>query len=150
MGLEINAPKTKAMCINTMHYLGSPLRIAGEAIEFLDSFTYLGSVISRDKSAQKDIKNRLSRARNAFANLRSLCRSSVYNIQTKLHLNNSNAKSALLYKSECWQVVEMDFLKIEVFYNGCLSKICRIFWAMTFSNLELYAKTNSEPILTSI
>ena len=33
----------------------------------VDSFTYPGSVISRNKSAQKDFKNILSKARNAFA-----------------------------------------------------------------------------------
>ena len=65
VGLEINAPKTKVMCINTT--LDAPLTIAGETI------TYLGSVISKDGSAQKDIKNRLSKARNAFASLKPVC-----------------------------------------------------------------------------
>ena len=58
VGLEINAPKTKVMCVNTT--LDAPLTIAGETLECVDSFTYLGSVISKDESAQKDIKNRLS------------------------------------------------------------------------------------------
>jgi hypothetical protein len=58
VGLEINAPKTKVMCINTT--LDAPLTIAGETLECVDGFTYLGSVISKDGSAQKDIKNRLN------------------------------------------------------------------------------------------
>ena len=47
-------------------------------------------------------------------------------------------------------VVEMDFHKIEAFHNGCLHRICRIFWPRIISNLELYAKTNSEPIKKAI
>ena len=55
VGLEINAPKTKVMCINTS--LDVPLRVASETPECTDRFTYLGSLISRDGSAQRDIKN---------------------------------------------------------------------------------------------
>ena len=69
-GLEINAPETKVMCINTT--LDVPLTVAGETLERVDSFTYLCSVISMDGSAQKDIKNILSKDRNAFASLRSV------------------------------------------------------------------------------
>ena len=67
MGLEINAPKTKVMCINTTS--DAPLTFAGETLECVDSFTYLWNVISKIWSAQKDIKNRLSKARNTFASL---------------------------------------------------------------------------------
>ena len=35
--LEINAPKTKVMCINTT--LGVPFTIAGETLECIDRFT---------------------------------------------------------------------------------------------------------------
>ena len=79
VGLEINAPKTEVMCINTT--LDAPLTITGEMLECEDSFTYLGSLISKDGSAQKDIKNRLTKARNYFASLIPVCRSSVYSIR---------------------------------------------------------------------
>ena len=91
--------KTKVMCINTT--LDAPLTIAGETLECVDSFTYLGSVISKDGSAQKDIKKILTKARNAFASLRPVWRSLVYSIRTKLHLYNSIVISVLLYGSEC-------------------------------------------------
>ena len=58
---------TKVMCINAT--LDAPLTVAGETLECVDSFTYLGSGISKDGGAQKDIKNILSKARNAFASL---------------------------------------------------------------------------------
>ena len=52
LGLEINAPKTKSTCINTT--LDAPLTVSGETLECVESFTYRGSVISSDGSAQKD------------------------------------------------------------------------------------------------
>ena len=48
------------MCISTT--LDAPLTISGEALECVDSFTYLLSVISKDGSEQKDIKIRLSKS----------------------------------------------------------------------------------------
>ena len=68
MRLEFNTPKSKVMCINIT--LDAPLRIAEKTLEYVDSFAYLGSVTSKDMSAQKNISNRLSNAMNAFANLR--------------------------------------------------------------------------------
>ena len=62
------------MCINTT--FDAPLTISGQTMKCVDSFIYLGvisimvkSVISKDGSEQKDIKNRLSKARYAFASL---------------------------------------------------------------------------------
>ena len=86
------------MCINTT--LDAPLTVAGETLEYLDSFTYLGSVIIKDGSAQKDNENRLTKARNAFASLRPVWRLLVYSIRTLLNLYNSIVKSVLLYRSE--------------------------------------------------
>ena len=114
-----NALKTKVMCINIT--LEAPLTIASITPECVDSFTYLGSVQSKDGSAQKDIKNRLSKARNAFAILRPVWRSSIYSIRTKLHL-----------------------------YNNIVKCICLILWPRTIINLDLHAKTHSERIRTVI
>ena len=129
-------------------YLDAPITILGETLECVDSFTYIGSVISTDGSAQKGIKNRLSKDRNAFANIRPVWRSSVYSIRAKLNLYNSIVKCVLLYGSECWKVVETDFHKFGGIsqWMRCLCRICRIFWPRTISNLELLAKTNSKPI----
>ena len=77
-------------------HLLAPLTVVGETLVCVDIYTYLGSVISKDMSAQKDTKNRLSKARNTFANLREVWRSLVYSIRSKLNLYNSIVKSVLL------------------------------------------------------
>ena len=138
-GLNISKKKSKIMCVNS-----SPTRtisIDGEPLETIDEFTYLGSVISTDNSAQKDIKARLSKARCAFSRLKNIWKSKNYSLRTKVRIYNSNVKSVLLYGSECWRIVKSDINKVNVFHNNCLRRICNIFWPNKISNSDLYQKT---------
>ena len=48
------------MCVNSD--VSRPINIDGEPLEHIEEFTYLGSVISADNSAQKDIKDRLNKS----------------------------------------------------------------------------------------
>ena len=53
-GARNQCAEKEVICINTT-------LDADETLECVDSFIYLGSVTIRDGSAQKDIKNRLSK-----------------------------------------------------------------------------------------
>ena len=147
-GLNINTAKTQAMCINTID--PTPITVNSEPLDYVEDFTYLGSLISTDNGARKDIKARLSKARAAFARLQPIWKSRQYNLRTKIRLYNSNVKSVLMYGSECWRVVKGDMSKINAFHNSCLRKICRIFWPNKVSNLELYQRTGSKSVVLEI
>jgi len=47
----------------------------GKEIQFVEKFTYLESVISKDNGAKTDITSRLSKARHAFSLLTNIWRS---------------------------------------------------------------------------
>ena len=114
------------MCINNS--ISAPINIHGQQLEFVDDFTYLGSLISKDSGAQKDIKARLRKAQGAFIRLRSIWKSKQYSLKSKIRLYNSYVKSVLLYGSECWRVTKSDMRRVESFHNRCLRRICCIFW----------------------
>ena len=57
VGLRINASKTQVLCVNSTPT--RPVTIDGEPLEFVEEFTYLGSLISKDSGAGMDIKERL-------------------------------------------------------------------------------------------
>jgi len=82
-GLNINTKKTKIMTINATP---EPITINNDPLEEVEDFTYLGSVLSKDNGAGKDIKARLSKARAAFAKLQPIWKSSKYSLRTKIHL----------------------------------------------------------------
>ena len=147
-GLSFNVPKTKHMSINTT--APAPITIDGEPIGEVDDFVYLGSLVSKDSGTQKDIRSRINKARTAFFKLSPIWKSSIYSTKTKVRLYNSNVKSVLLYGSECWRTTEGDMGKVAAFHNGCLRKICRIFWPNKITNKDLYEKTQTECIRNEI
>ena len=81
-GLHINTAKTQVMYANAT--LTAPITANGDPLEFVDEFTYLGSLISKDNGAQKDIKARLGKARGPFARLQSIWKSKQYSLKTKV------------------------------------------------------------------
>ena len=61
-------------------------------------------------------------------------------LKTKIKLYNSNVKSVLLYRAECWKTVETEINQLNAFHNICLRRICNTYWPNKISNDELYAK----------
>ena len=84
------------------------LEIDGNEIQQADIFVYLGSVVSTEDPTQKNIKNRLAKARTAFHRLRPIWKSKQYSRNTKVKFYNSTVKSVLLYGNECWRVTKTD------------------------------------------
>jgi hypothetical protein len=124
-GLTSVQKTTKIMTINATP---EHTTINSDSPEDVEELTYLGSVLSKDNGAWKDITTRLSKARAAFAKLQPIWKSNKYSLRSKIHLYNSNVKSVLLHGSECCRIIESDIKKIEVFHNSCLREINRISW----------------------
>ena len=104
------------------------------------------------KSAQNDadIKTRICKARTAFIQLNNLWKSKEIGRRTKLRLFNSNVKSVLLYGAETWRTTKGNSKKIQTFINTCLRKIMNIRWPEKISNINLWQRTNQNPIDTDI
>ena len=94
-GLQVNQKKTKVMCMNLKER--PQIKIDEEEFEVVTDFTYLGSNISVENSVQKAILARISKARHNYCSLRTIWKSRVYRLKTKMRLFNSNVISVLLY-----------------------------------------------------
>ena len=67
VGLKITQQKTEVMIINVPS--PTPKQLEKQDLCITDKFTYLGSILSIDGSAKKDIKRRLNKARNVFRSM---------------------------------------------------------------------------------
>jgi hypothetical protein len=71
--------------------------LANKAIRRVHDFTCLGSKLSEDGGACKDVKIRIRKARGAFTRLRKTCLAHYVNKDTKIKLFNVDVKSVGYY-----------------------------------------------------
>ena len=74
--------KTKALRIHTNKT--GPFTLRGESFEDVDSFVYLGSMITKDGGAAHDISQGIKKANGAFVQLYPAWRNSRISTRTKL------------------------------------------------------------------
>ncbi|XP_073821545.1 uncharacterized protein [Musca autumnalis] len=108
IGLKINMKKTKLMRLKTQNT--SPLTVMVDStptvVDDVDSFCYLGSIITKDGGADTDVQSRINKARIAFHNMRKIWSSRNISRSTKLRLFNTSIKPILLYGCETWKVTK--------------------------------------------
>jgi len=148
VGMKINAAKTKLMRIGTKRC--DSVLIAGERVEEVDEFTYLGNIVSKKGTTDEDIQARIGKARQAFAMLRPLWWSTALTTRTKLRIFGSNVKAVLFYGSETWRLTKRLKQKLQVFINKSLRSILRIWWPRRICNEKLWKQTGQRPIKEEI
>ena len=102
------------------------LMLAGEPIDVVDKFVYLGSCISSGGLAGDEIISRIGKARAAFANLRHLWRRRDVSLSVKGRDCTAVVGSILLCGSETWPLRAEDIRKMSVFDHRCLHSISQV------------------------
>lgn len=148
VGLKINISKTKCMNIKTSGQRN--FYVNDVPLEEVDDFEYLGSKVAVDGGAIADIKNRIRKARAAFAVLSNIWRSNNLHLKTKLLIFNSCVKTVLLYGCETWLVTALTTHMLQTFVNRCLRSIVRIWWPRLITNERLWEITNQREISKEI
>lgn len=148
VGLHINIGKTKVLRINTDN--PSKFTVNNVELEDVQSFCYLGSIISTTGGSHEDIANRIKKANQSFGALQKIWKSPQIHLKTKLRLFSSNVKSTLLYGCESWNCTGGDIQSLQAFCNRCLRKILKIFWPNVISNRDLWERTDETPIRNEI
>ena len=144
VGLNVHKGKTKVLKVNDNS--NTPIQLDQEAIEEINSFVYLGSVVDKLGGTDEDVKTRIKKARVAFIQLNNIWKSREIGQQTKIRIFNSNVKSVLLYGAETWRTTKANLHKIQTFVNTCLRRILRIHWPEKITNLELWRRTQQRPM----
>ena len=144
VGLNIHKGKTKVLRMNAAST--DPVTLEGNALEEVETFTYLGSVINKRGGTDADVRARIGKARVAFLQLKNIWISRVLSSRTKIRLFNSNVKMVLLYGAETWRITNTTINKVQTFVNNCLRRILQIHWPDTISNSELWEKTQQRPV----
>ena len=149
LGLQINWDKTKLMMIGDGPIPEPPV-FDGHVVEFVDSFIYLGSSLTRTGELRTEIDRRRGIAGDAMAKLnRPVWKQRNISRETKLKIYNALISSILLYGAETWPLNATLASRLDGFDSRSLRRIEGIHWTDHVSNEELRRRTR-QPLASSI
>ncbi len=129
----------------------SSIQVAGETIEKVGNFEYLGSQLTWDNNCSQKIKRRIGQATGAMTSLKHIWNSKKLKIENKLKILTTCVFSVLLYASETWTLKEVDKKKLLVFEIKCYRRIRKINWQDRIRNEDIRKIIlKEEPIIDTI
>ena len=147
VGMSISWTNTKAMMISPSSAITSRMNIDGELVEFVPSFTYLGSIISADGSIEAEITSRIGKAAGAMKRLSNAqWKRRCISRQTKLRMYRPLVSSVLLYGSETWNLTISDCNRLNAFDMSCLRRPQNVKWYHHVRNSTIRQQTKQHPV----
>ena len=104
------------------------IELDGVAVENVEEFEYLGSVVTWDNDCSNDIQRRIQKASGAITGLNTVWKRKGISIETKLRVLNVCVTSVLTYAAGTWTVRKKDEDKLKVFQMKCFRRILNIRW----------------------
>ena len=144
-GLTISTKKTEVMFQPAPRnaYTEPSITVKGETLKVVESFAYLGSILSRSVRIDNEVDARIAKASTAFGRLRKkVWERNGLTTRTKLKVYKAVALPSLLYSCEIWTVYSSHANKLNRFHLDSLRKILRIKWQDKIPDTEVLRLTD--------
>ncbi|RZF38840.1 hypothetical protein LSTR_LSTR013781 [Laodelphax striatellus] len=140
-GLSINESKTKYLeSSRTRQVVERSVILDDYSFERLNSFKYLGSVITDDNNVEADIKAKLAAGNRCYYALSQYLRSKTLSRKIKIEIYNTIIKPVCVYGAETWVLTKKD----EDLLNTWERKILRRIYGPVNIDGEWRIRTNQE------
>lgn len=143
-GLQINIKKTEVLFKGSAeHQVEKDILVDGSALNRVDDFTYLGSIISNNGRIDSELTKRMAKASSAFGRLRvRLWNNHHVSTRVKCKIYRAIVISTLLYGAESWTLYRSQVKKLHAFMMRHLRAIMRITWQQRVTNKEVLERAN--------
>lgn len=122
VGLEINRSKTNIMT----NYRKSPVYLKNEALEYVDTYIYLGKQLSFEKHRnEQEIERRVSNAWKKYWSYKEIMKSDMP-IKIKQTVMNTCILPSLTYASQTWKYTQQAQAKIRTCQRGMERSMLKI------------------------
>ena len=132
-GMRINAGKTKVMRIARKNNKPLQIQVGDRVLEEVKEFKYLGSIVTNDGSAERDVRTRIGIAKGAFCKMVVLQARGV-SLELRQRLLRAYIWSVVLYGSEAWTLKKGECKRLEAFEMWTYRKMMGISWRDKVSN----------------
>ena len=139
----MHTDKTKTIVFGDRN-IDNNIQVAGENIENVERFEYLGSLLTWDNNCSEEIKRRIGKATGAMASVKHIWNSKKLRIDNKLKILKTCVLSVLLYASETWTLKETDKKKLMAFKMKFYRRILRINWGDMIRNEDIRKRISKE------
>ncbi|KAJ8273600.1 hypothetical protein GJAV_G00103460 [Gymnothorax javanicus] len=127
-----------------------PVTLGEDPIKECTEFVYLDATVSTEGRGDKDINNRLTKARVAFTKLSNVWQCKDLHQKTKGRLFKTLICPILLYGCKTWRLNKTDEKKLNTFLTKCLRRILKISREDHIPNRNLLERSNCDTITTQI
>ena len=134
-GMEINAGKTKLMT-NNIKGISLDVGIGGQTLETVQSFKYLGSVVT-DEGSKQEILSRIAQTIGALTKLKTIWKDKNIPLSSKIRLMRSLVISIFLYACETWTLTAELEKKILTTEMRCFQRLLSISYRNHVTNEEV-------------
>jgi hypothetical protein len=134
-GIDISAEKTKLMTNNSSG-IKRNIEVEGQKLESVDTFKYLGAIIS-DEGSKQEILSRIAQSTSALTKLKTIWHDRNIVLASKIRLLRTLVISIFLYACESWTLNADTQRRIEAHEMRCYRKILNISYKDHITNEEV-------------
>ena len=150
-GLTISTKKTEVMFQPAPRkaFTEPSITVKGVTLKVVESFAYLGSILSRSVHIDNEVDARIAKASTAFGRIRKkVWESNGQTTRTKLKVYKAAVLPSLLYSCETWTVYSSHTNMLNCFHLDCLRKLLRVKWQDKIPDTEVLRLTDLPSIHT--
>lgn len=125
-GLNIN--KTKLMVFSRLEHDSVFLHLDGRRIERVNSFKYLGCLITEDLDPDREVKCRIESARTTFNKMKSFFCDDNLSLKLRLRMIRCYVWPILLYEVEAWTLRVGTMNRLKAFETWVIRRMLQISW----------------------
>ena len=148
-GLKINRIKAKMLIVDRTNN-NSPEVTHIANCEVVQSYIYLGTLITSNGGCTEEIKRRMAITRNAMDRFGKIWKNRNITKNTKTRLVRTLVFPIFLYAAETWTLREMDKKKIDALEMWCWRKMLGISWTEFRTNVSILEELGIKERLSSL
>jgi hypothetical protein len=139
---KMKVEKTKVMRISRQPFLVT-ITIDQKQLENVESFKYLGTILTNDGRCTCEIKCWIARATAAF-NKKSTLFTGTLDLELRRKLVKCYVWSIVLYGAETWMLWAVDQKQLESFEMWCWRRMEKISWTDHVRNKEVLLRVKEQ------
>ena len=144
-GLKLNTAKTKVMVVTKgSDQVRINVRVGEEALEQVEKYKYLGSLVTQDGRCVEDIKTRIAIAKNAFTKIKAMVTNRAISINLRKRFIKAYVWSTLTYGCEAWTMNKEMEKRIEAAEMWCYRRMMKISWTERVSNEQVLNRAGAK------